>query len=130
MRVRGDAELIVKYIRKQFYIKNDRLKHYRNLVWVEIESFEAFSIEFIPRSQNTKADSLAVLASLLLPHPKFKSDIYRIEMIYRPRVLDNVNHWQVFNDDAQLKEFIECTGNFAETFFEGSEHVGKSIRDE
>ena len=53
-----------------------------------------------------------------------------IEMIYRPRVLDNVNHWQVFNDDAQLKEFIECAENFAKTFFEGSGHDGKSIGEE
>lgn len=89
-----------------------------------------FSIEFIPRAQNTKADSLAVSASLLLPHPKFKSDTYRIEMIYRPRVPDNVNHWQVFNDDEQLKEFIACVGDFAENFFEGSEHSGKPIGEE
>ena len=108
LRVRGDVEIIVKKVRKQFSIKNDKLKHYRNLVWDEIESFEAFSIEFVPLSQNTKSNSLVVLASLLLPHPKFKNHTYRIEMIYRPRVPDNVNHWQVFNDKTQLKEFIEC----------------------
>ena len=78
LRVRGDVELIVKQEREKFSIKNDRLKHYRNLVWDEIELFETFSIEF-------------------------KSDTYRIEMIYRLKVPDNVNHWQVFNDDAQLK---------------------------
>ena len=51
------------------------------MVWDEIESFEAFSIEFVPRSQNTKVDSLSISASLLLPHLEFKSDTYRIEMI-------------------------------------------------
>ena len=51
-------------------------------------------------------------------------------MIYRLSVPDNVNHWQVFNDDTQLKEFIECAGNFVETFFEGSNHDGKSIGEE
>ena len=51
-------------------------------------------------------------------------------MIYRPRVPDNVNIWQVFNDDTQLKEFIECAGNFVETFFEGSNHDNKLIGEE
>ena len=123
--MKGDIELIVKQVRKKFSIKNDKLKHYRNSVWDEIESFEAFSIEFIPPSQHTQATSLVVSASFLLPHPEFKNDTYRIEMIYRPRVLDNVNHWQVFNDDSQLKEFIEYVGNFAETLFEGSNYDGK-----
>ena len=51
-------------------------------------------------------------------------------MIYRPRVPDNVNHWQVFNDDTQLKEFIECVGDYAEFLFEGSKHDGKTIGQE
>lgn len=130
LKAKGDAELIVKQVRKQFSVKNDRLRHYRNLVWDEIESFEAFSIEFVPRAQNTKADSLAVSASLLLPHPEFKNNTYRIEVLYRPRVPDNINHWQVFNDDEQLKEFMACAGDFAKILFEGSEHGGKPIGEE
>lgn len=51
-------------------------------------------------------------------------------MIYRPRVPDNVNHQQVFDSDAQLKDFIECVDNFAETFFQGSNCDGKPIREE
>lgn len=70
-------------------MKNERLKHYRNRIWDEIEYFDAFSIEAIPRSQNSRADSLAVSASLLLPHPDFGMDVYRIEVVYRPNVLDN-----------------------------------------
>ena len=51
-------------------------------------------------------------------------------MIYRPRVAHNVNHWQVFNNDTQLKEFLECTGDFSEVFFKGSKYDGKMIREE
>ncbi len=129
-KVRGDAEHIVKQVRKQFSVKNDKLRHYRNLVWDEIESFDAFSIEFVPRSQNTKADSLAVSTSLMLPHLEFKSDTYRIEMIWRPRVPNNVNHWQIFDNDAQLRDFTECAGNFVDTFFEGSDNDGKLVGEE
>ncbi|KAH9326762.1 hypothetical protein KI387_006940, partial [Taxus chinensis] len=53
------------------------------------------------RDYNDKADSLAVSASLLLPHPQFKQDTYSIEIVYRPSVPDNATHWQVFNDDQQ-----------------------------
>ncbi|XP_059067483.1 uncharacterized protein LOC131858300 [Cryptomeria japonica] len=39
----------------------------------------------------------------------------------RPSVLDNVNHWQVFDTNAQIKYFLECTRSFAQSYFEGSE---------
>ncbi|XP_059070656.1 uncharacterized protein LOC131860285 [Cryptomeria japonica] len=85
------------------------------------KGIKLFKVKGISREQNTRADSLAVLASLLLPHPDFKNDSYRVEMIYRPRVPDNVNHWQIFDTDAQIKDFLECARSFAQSYFEGSE---------
>lgn len=41
-------------------------------------------------------------------------------MIYRPSVPDNVNHWQVFDADAQIKYFLECVQSFSQSYFEGS----------
>ncbi|XP_059078027.1 uncharacterized protein LOC131876606 [Cryptomeria japonica] len=49
LRVKGYAELIVKQVKGLFYVKNERLKHYCNRAWDEIEDFDAFSIEVIPR---------------------------------------------------------------------------------
>lgn len=69
LRIKRDAELIVKQIKGLFSVKNERLRHYRNRVWDEIEGFDAFFIEAIPREQNSKANSLAVSTSLLVPHP-------------------------------------------------------------
>lgn len=51
-------------------------------------------------------------------------------MIYGPSIPDNVNHWQVFDNDSQLKHFIACIGNFADIFFEGLENGGKLVREE
>ncbi|XP_059074917.1 uncharacterized protein LOC131874961 [Cryptomeria japonica] len=68
LQIKGDAELIVKQVKGLFSVKNERFWHYRNRVWDEIEGFDAFFIEAIPREQNSKADSLAVSASLLVPH--------------------------------------------------------------
>ncbi|OYD05996.1 hypothetical protein CHM34_18690 [Paludifilum halophilum] len=59
-------------------MKNHKLKNYRNGVWDEIEGLDAFSIEAVPREMNTKADSLLVFASLLLPHLEFKDTKYQI----------------------------------------------------
>ncbi len=81
-------------------MKNKRLKHYKNWVWDKLIAFEAFSIMAILRSENTRAYSLAISASLFLPHPNFKTSEYRIEMIYHPSVPDNEDWWQVFNDDC------------------------------
>ena len=49
LKARGDAEIIVKQVKGMFSVKNQRLKHYKNRVWDEIESFDAFGIEAIPR---------------------------------------------------------------------------------
>jgi len=49
VKSKGDAELIVKQVRKLYTVKNGRLRHYRNRVWDCIEDFDAFSIEAIPR---------------------------------------------------------------------------------
>lgn len=87
-------------------MKNERLRHYRNHVWDEIEDFEAFSIESIPRDLNSRADPLAVSASLHIPHLDFATNKYSIEIIHRPSVPENNNSWQVLKDDAHINAFL------------------------
>ncbi|KAH9324510.1 hypothetical protein KI387_004688, partial [Taxus chinensis] len=69
LKVQGDAELVVNQVKRIYQVKNERLRHYCNVVWDSIEEFDAFSIESIPRAQNDMVDSLAISASLMLPHP-------------------------------------------------------------
>jgi ribonuclease HI len=60
----GDAELVVQQIRNAYQAKHPRLRSYRNEVWDLVDSFfSAFNISFIPREENTLADSLATSAS-------------------------------------------------------------------
>ena len=68
------------------------MKHYKNRVWDEIEGFDVFAIETIPRELNDKADSLEVSASLLIPHLDFINKKYSVEIIHRPSVPDNNNN--------------------------------------
>lgn len=121
LQVKGDAELIMEQVKGLFNVKNERLKHYCNRVWDEIEDFDAFSIEVIPREWKSKEDSLAVSASLLIPHPEFVDDVYQVELIYRPSVLDNSEFCQVFENDKQINNFMQCVETFVTTYFEGSD---------
>jgi hypothetical protein len=72
----------------------------------------AFNISFIPREENTAANSLAVSASLLevplLPMMKIN-----VEIRYRPSVPDNVKHWKVFEDDLEIKKFLQSVDEFS-----------------
>jgi hypothetical protein len=73
----------------------------------------AFNISFIPREENTVVDSLAVSASnfrVPLP-PKLR---YDTEVKYRPSIPDNVKHWKVFEDDLEIKRFLETVDEFSE----------------
>ncbi|XP_059076654.1 uncharacterized protein LOC131875933 [Cryptomeria japonica] len=96
-------------------------KRLGNRVWDEIKDFDAFSIEAIPRELNSKAYSLAVSTSLLVPHPEFVEDIYRVELIYRPSVRDNSDSWQVFENDKQINNFMQSVDMFFAMYFEGSD---------
>jgi ribonuclease HI len=109
----GDAELIIQQVRNAYRAHNPRLRNYRNEVWDLIDNFFlAFNISFIPRGENTLADSLAVSASVLkfpLP-PMVKNDV---DIRYRPSVPDNVKHWKVFEDDLELERFLQSVDEFS-----------------
>ena len=65
LHVKGDFELIVSQVNKNFTAKKPRLKQYRVVVWDAINKFDNFSIEAIPREENHMADNLALSASNL-----------------------------------------------------------------
>ena len=76
----------------------------------------------IPRELNDIADTFFVSATLLLPHKNFKGNIYEIQLVYWPSILDNCEHWKVFNDDNQIIKFLETKEGFDEMYFEGGEY--------
>ena len=104
--------MIVNQIRNLYQDKHPRIKTYRNEVWDLIDScFLAFNISFIPREKNVIVDSLAILASnfkVPLP-PKLR---YDVEVKYRPSIPENVKHWKVFEDDLEIKRFMENVEDF------------------
>jgi ribonuclease HI len=121
----GDVELVVNQFRNLYQDKNPRLRSYRNEVWDLIDRFFLdFNISFIPREENTVEDSLASSASnfkVPLP-PKLR---YDIEVKYRPSIPDNVKHWKVFEDDLEIKRFLETIDEFS-TLHIDQDHEPKS----
>jgi len=104
--------LIIQQVRDIYRAKHPRLRSYRNEVWDLIDNFfSTFNITFIPREENTSVNSLAVSVSLFripLP-PKIHGEV---EIRYRPSIPDNVKHWEVFEDDLEIKKFLQAVDEF------------------
>ena len=59
-------------------------------------------------------DALAKAASTFAPPTAFKLK-YHIQMRHRPSIPNKIQHWQVFEDDKQLRKFLEMIDKFVET---------------
>jgi len=110
----GDSELVIKQVEGAYQTKDVRMRAYRNLVLDMLEKFQAYSFTIKTRDQNSIADSLAVSASLFVI-PIHSSEKYEVEVRHRPAIPDNITNWQVFEDDQQVKNFIELKEEFEST---------------
>ena len=123
--VYGDSGLVVQQVRDKYEVNQDLLKVYRNEVWDMIDNlFIAFNISFIPRDHNQTTDSLALAAT----HFKISKQTqlkYPIEVRYKPSVPDNTKQWMVFEDDIEIKKFLELTSEFSNLLIDqyGDEEV-------
>ena len=109
INIQGDSKLIIKQVQREYQTKNPRLKSYRNLVLDLIQGVKECKFTIIPRKKNVEADSLAVSASLF-QIPENPKEKYQIEVRHRPSIPDNVDHWQVFEDDEQINRFLQMSG--------------------
>jgi hypothetical protein len=129
LSIKGDSDLVILQVKNKFACKSERLKKYRNAIWDTIELFDAIDLISVPRDQNSLADSLAVAASTLQPLEDLIKGKGKLEIIFRPSVPDNVDHWQVFRDDEQILRFIynvqEFSGFNVSYKEEGKDYVEK-----
>jgi hypothetical protein len=87
---------------------------YRNAIWDLMNDLDAIDLIVIPREHNSKADELVVAASTLqLPDSLIDGNI-SVEVIFRPFVPNNVDHWQVFDDDKQVIKFLTHMHKFSD----------------
>ena len=71
-----------------------------------LEFFDALSIKWIDRSANYLADTMANLAIRQIDLPF--DEVIQVEMKNRPSIPDNVQNWQVFEDDRDIIRFLTC----------------------
>jgi hypothetical protein len=107
----GDSELIINQVKGSYQAKHPRLRSYRNLVLDLLENFKEYHFSVIPRKKNVIVDALAVSASVF-KIPIYPNKKYEIEVKHKPAIPDNVNHWQVFDDDKQISRFMEMSEEF------------------
>ena len=106
------------------------MRSYRNEVWGMIGNFfTEHTIQVVSRHENTVADSLAVAAG------KFKNPIagqkeYQVDIVNRPSILDNSKYWQEFEDDMQIKRFLELSGEFVNTHIDTENDNGENFQDD
>jgi hypothetical protein len=76
-----------------------------------MEGFKECQYITIPRGENFEANSLEVFASLfqVFINP---NEHFQIEVRYKPSILDNVDHWQVFKNDEQINRFLQTSSEF------------------
>jgi hypothetical protein len=112
LHVKGDSNLIVSQVNKKFATKNPRLKQYRDVVWDAIKNFDKFFTEPIPREENHLEYNLVVSSSTLQIFKEI--GLYNVEVNFRPLLPDNLEHWQVFDNDNQLLRFLQNEGEFSD----------------
>ena len=76
--------------------------------------FSTFNISSVPRLQNASVDLLANVESRLIPSEDFSLDKCSIELIVRPSIPDNLTNWRVFNNGADIVNFLASEGSYEE----------------
>ncbi|XP_059289502.1 uncharacterized protein LOC132043029, partial [Lycium ferocissimum] len=65
IEVKCDSLLIVNQVNGVFDVKDDRMQKYLEKIQVVLQRFKEWTMQHVPREQNTEADALANLGSLV-----------------------------------------------------------------
>jgi hypothetical protein len=124
--IRGDSELIIKKIKVEYAAKHPRLRAYRNVVLDVLQCFTEIDLQVMPRGQNILADGLAT-STTTCKIPFRPTHQYIVEVKCRPTIPDNIRYWQVFRNDDQIEDFLQCKNEFECTNIDlENDHVNKS----
>ena len=105
----GDSELVVNQVNGSYQTKHPRMRAYRNEIWDMLgKIFTEHRVMVIPRIQNHIDDSLATTTGNFKV-PIYSNKNYEIEVVNRPYIPENSKYWKVFEDDLQIKIFLEMS---------------------
>ena len=97
----GYSELVIKQVEGSYQAKHPRLRSHKNLVLDLLEYFKGYHLTVIPRKENNIVDALVVSASVF-KISVYPNKEYKIEVKHRSTILNNVDHWKVFDDDKKI----------------------------
>jgi hypothetical protein len=109
--VRGVSELIIKKIKGDYAAKHPILRDYRNDVLDSLQCFTEIDLQVMTRGQNILADGLAT-STTTCKIPFCPTHKYTVEVKCRPTVTENIRYWQVFGNDDQIEDFLQCKNDF------------------
>lgn len=89
LKVFGDSQIIVDQVRKMIHCNLPHLVRSQHEVWRIIDSFDYFSITYIPRGQNQDANLMAGMASKLFPGLRLNKNKYYLQLIFIPSIPNN-----------------------------------------
>lgn len=78
-----------------------------------MKCFYSFNIVYHDKGLNASADKFVVLGSRFENSTISSCCEYNIEVLTRPADPNNLKHWQVFDDDAQVLRFLQSHGEFS-----------------
>ena len=106
------------------------MRAYRNEVWDMLGNFfNEHRVIVIPIIQNKITYSLAIAAGNFKIHV-YSNRKYKIEVVNRPSIPDNSKYWQVFEDDLQIKIFLEILDEFSNTIIYGENQSLENVEDD
>jgi ribonuclease HI len=112
LKVTWDYDMVVSQVKLIFFAKIERLRKYSDSVRDTIELFDVFSINVVPREKKYVVDALVVSVSTLQPSGEVLQDLCKMEVVFRPSIPDNLEHWQVFDDASQILRFLQSSKDF------------------
>ena len=89
----SDSRLVVGQVRGEFEAKDERMQGYLGQVKSMQSKFDSFDLQYVPRSGNAHADSLAILAT---SSAQYLSRVVLVEDLCKPsRTRDTVQINQI-----------------------------------
>jgi len=123
--VYGDSKLVIKQVKGEYQTKHPRMRAYRNAVLYILKVFSYYTLTCVPRVKNSIADALAKAASNL-KIPMNSSNKFEIHVKHRPAVPDNQRHWQVFQNDGEINDFLQNKGEFENVLMDAEHDDGSN----
>ena len=108
----GDSDLIIQQMRGSFVTNDNRMRAYRIAATNILNAFTESKLAKISRNHNIHAHSLATFASTC-KLPFEPNHHFTAEIKHRPTVPNNVKDWQVFENDAQINNFLTLEHEFS-----------------